>query len=339
MSHRFQALSVDDDESNLLLIETMAQGIDLEVHSFISPTEALENIESRQWDLAFVDYQMPGMNGIELIQKLRPLYPEIPIIMITGIDAITDLKIEAIEAGATEFLSKPLNMPEFRARVHNLMELRMISVLLKDRAKFLKNEVSVATQEIVKRENESLEVLGRVADYKDLETGNHVNRVAAYAQLLAHLMGASPHFQDLIYKAAPLHDIGKVGIPDAILGKRGRLNSEELKIMKLHPQIGYNILMKSESPYLKCGAIISLSHHERFDGSGYPEGLKGEDIPLEGRIIAISDVFDALLSKRPYKSSWPLEEVKGYFEANKGRHFDPVLVDHLLKHFDAFVKS
>ncbi len=331
------AVSVDDDDSNLMLIEAMASELGITVHSFTDPRAALAYMRQNPFDLVFADYQMPGMNGIELIKSIRQEHRDIPVIMITAVNSDHALKLEAIEAGATEFLNKPINMPEFRARIINLSHIRMMNLLLKDRALLLKNEVAAATEKIVSREHETIQILGRVADYKDFETGIHISRVARYAQLLTSLLGESTETQELMFTSVPLHDIGKVGIPDSIIRKKGKLTSDEYKTMQTHPAIGYNILKETESPYLKFGAIISLSHHERFDGTGYPNSLEGEEIPLAGRITAVCDVFDALVSERPYKEAWSYDNVAAYYEENRGRHFDPVLCDLFLKNFSSFI--
>lgn len=198
-----KAISIDDDQSNLLLIETMGKELNIEVSSYTNPMIALEDLKSADYDMAFVDYRMPHIDGISLIKELRNYHPEIPVIMITGVDADIELKIKAIEAGATEFLSKPLNMPEFKARVNNLAELRIVNLLLKDRAQLLKEEVMRATDKLILREQETLRILGRVSDFKDIETGNHITRVAYYAKFLTEKNSENKNFQELIFNAAP----------------------------------------------------------------------------------------------------------------------------------------
>ncbi len=338
MNVKIKAVSVDDVESNLLLIEAMAKELNIEVYSYSDPLKVLKDCTNIDFDIAFVDYMMPNLDGITLITKIREYHPEIPVIMITGVNAGIELKIRAIESGATEFLTKPLNMPEFKARVKNLIELRTMNILLKDRAQLLKREVAQATEKLIQRENETLRILGRVSDFKDYETGNHIARVAYYSRFLAEKIGESHSFQELLWNAAPLHDIGKVGIPDHIIKKKHLLSPEEMHIMKDHPLIGYHILENSESPILQCGASISRSHHEKYDGSGYPCGTLGKEIPLEGRITAVSDVFDALRSERPYKKAWSLEMIIEYFRNNRSLHFDPDLTDIFLENTDAFEK-
>lgn len=327
---KLKAISIDDEKYNLMLIEAMGAEIGIQVSSFANPREALKAFPSESFDIAFVDYMMPEIDGITVIEEIRKSAPDIPVVMITAVDD-NNLMLRAIEAGSTEFLRKPVNMPEFRARTNNLLQLRRSQLLLKDRAKLLEEEVRKATEKILAREHETLIILGRVAEYKDQETGNHIARVAHYSRLIAKKAGESSESQDIIFNAAPLHDIGKIGITDFILTKPEGLNIDETTAMRKHPEIGYMILKDSESPYLQAGALISLTHHERFDGRGYPNGLKGDDIHLYGRIVAIADVFDALISKRPYKDPWPIEGIFKYLSDEKGKHFDPNLVDRFLE--------
>jgi len=192
--------------------------------------------------------------------------------------------------------------------------------------KYALNEAT-ARKEIIIREKETLDLLGRASDYRDQETGAHILRVSKYSLLLSKALGQSREIQDLLYYASPLHDIGKMGIPDRILLKPGKLIDEEFEIIKTHTTLGYEILKNFSSKYLKAGAVIALSHHEKFDGSGYPKGLKGTEIPIFGRIVSLADVFDALTSKRPYKDPWPIEKIVDYIRQEKGKHFDPNLVD------------
>ncbi|MCP4133508.1 MAG: response regulator [bacterium] len=334
MISNIKAISVDDEEINLLLIEEMAKEIGLAVQAFTSPLKALEFISTNEIDLVFVDYMMPEMDGVQLIKQVRIHHPEIPIVMITAVVGDENLKLDAIRAGATEFLTKPLKGAEFTARVKNLVNLRTYQVLLMDKAKLLKVEVEKATTEIIKREHESLLVLGNAAEYKDPETGAHVSRVAHYSKMIAEELGESEEVRDLIFNASPLHDVGKIGIPDSILLKPGKLTSEEWDVMTTHARIGSDILQNATSPYLQAGAIIALSHHEKFNGKGYPQKLKGSDIHLYGRITAVADVFDALTSKRPYKDPWPFEKAVGLIEEEKGEHFDPEIADIFLNNID-----
>ncbi len=190
---------------------------------------------------------------------------------------------------------------------------------------------AIAKKEVFVRENETLNVLGKASDYKDPETGAHIIRVSNYSRLLSEALGQSKALQDLLYYAAPLHDIGKLGIPDSILLKPGKLTSEEFEVIKTHTTIGYKILANPSSKYLKAGAVIAISHHEKYDGTGYPKGLRGDGIPIFGRIVSIADVFDALSTKRPYKDPWPFEKVVDLIEEERGKHFDPEIVDLFIK--------
>jgi len=328
------AVSIDDNENNLLLVEAFASSLGVKVRSFQDPQKALTLLEEspRAVDIVFVDYMMPGLNGLEVIRRYRALESNVPMVMITAAGDDAKLKLEALEAGATDFLNKPLNAAEFKARTANLLSLRKAQRLLEDRAELLESEVLKATRDIVEREHESLLVLGKTAEFKDPETGSHIARVAHYSKLLARLSGLGEGQQDTIFYASPFHDIGKVGISDAILLKPGRLDEDEFEMMKTHAKIGYEILKDTKSAYLKAGAIIAISHHEKYDGSGYPHGLSGEQIPIYGRIVAIADVFDALTSHRPYKEAWPFERAIALLEEESGKHFDPELVRLFIDH-------
>ncbi len=338
MLSQLQAISIDDEEINLLLIEELALKIGLKVKSYADPLKALEYIKGNSIDIVFADYLMPEMNGIDLIRRIREYHPSIPIVMITSIIGDEQLKLDAIEAGATEFLTKPLRGSEFAARITNLANLRKYQLLLKDKALLLEEEVKKTTENLIKREFETLIVLGNAAEYKDPETGNHISRVAHYSRMLAISMGESEEHQENLFNASPLHDVGKIGIPDSILLKHGSLTQEEWEIMKTHCSIGFEILKNSESPFLKSGAIIAKTHHEKYDGSGYPFGLKGDEIHLFGRIVAIADVFDALMTKRPYKEPWEFNYAVEHVKNEKGKHFDPIIVDYFLNNLNRVKK-
>mgnify|MGYP003571688554 CR=1 FL=1 len=328
-------LSIDDNHNNLSIIEVFAKSLKLEIDSFLNPIEALDSLNTTH-DLIIVDYMMPELNGLEFIKQVRKLDSDIPIIMLTAVGDDMVLQVKALEFGANDFLSKPLNSGSFRARISNMLKLRQSQLLLKDKALLLQNEVNAATKMLVDREHETLNILGKTAEYKDPETGAHIARVAHYSKTLACLSGQSEKFQDTIFHASPFHDIGKIGIPDKILLKPARLDADEFEIMKTHSTIGYTILKNSHSAYLKAGGIIAFNHHEKYDGTGYPSGLKGESIPILGRITAIADVFDALTSQRPYKKAWSFEDACSLLIEEKGKHFDPVLIDLFIDNVDQF---
>lgn len=317
---------IDDNEINHIIIESYCKDLDLEIKAFLDAKEALDTAKIDNPDIIITDYIMPSMDGIEFIHNFRRNDRKTPIILITSAEE-KDIKIKALEAGATEFLPSPLDRLEFRIRVRNLLELRKYQNLVEDKVELLKSEIEKATKTILKREKETLDVLVETARKNDSDTGNHIVRVAEYAKLLSCKLGMSKAEQEEIYYAAQLHDLGKIGISDSILNKSSKLSDEEYNLMKTHSQIGYDILKNRESEYLKRGSIVALSHHERYDGSGYPNGLRGKEIPVEGRIVAIADVFDALLMKRSYKKEWSIEEAISYIQESRGSLFDPDLVD------------
>ena len=320
-------LSIDDNKTNLLIIESYAKILNLEIESFLNPKEALEASFEKEYDLVIVDYMMPEINGLEFIQSFRQNNQSTPIIMLTAVGDDMNLQIKALEYGANDFLSKPINAPAFKARIINMLKLRKSQLLLQDKALLLQDEVKLATIRLKESEYETLQMLGKTAEFKDPETNAHTQRVAYYCKLLARAYGLDENLQDIIFYASPFHDLGKIGIPDNILLKPGKLDDDEFSIMKNHAKIGYEILKGSKSKYLKAGGVIAYNHHEKYDGTGYPNGLKGESIPIFGRITAVADVFDALTSSRPYKKAWSLEEAFDFLIEEKSVHFDPKLVD------------
>ncbi len=326
-----QILSIDDNPTNLFIIENYAKILNVEVDSFLEPEKAIEAIKTKNYDLVIVDYMMPKINGLEFIKIFRDYYENIPIVMLTAVGDDVDLQINALELGANDFLSKPINAPIFKARIINMLKLRKSQLLIEDKALLLQDEVKIATKQLIESERETLQILGKAAEYRDPETNLHSHRVAHYCKLLSIAYGLDEEFQDVIFYASVFHDLGKIGIPDNVLLKPGKLTEEEFDIMKQHSSIGYEILKGSKSKYLKAGGIIAYSHHERYDGTGYPNGLVGENIPILGRIIAIADVFDALTSVRHYKNAWSLDEAFNYIEEQKGKQFDPTLADLFLK--------
>jgi two-component system, response regulator RpfG len=231
-------------------------------------------------------------------------------------------------------LTKPVDQYECRARCRNLLTMRRQQIVIKDRARLLEQQVGDAVRDIRLREVETLFRLGKAGEYRDEETGNHVIRMAKISRLIAEELKLSDEDCDVIELASPMHDIGKVGIPDHILLKPGILTADEREIMKRHPRIGFDILKDSPSKYLRMGSIIALGHHEKFDGGGYPSALSGEDIPLAARIVAVADVFDALSSVRPYKQAWRIPDAVAYLKQQRGQQFDPRCVDALTRQLD-----
>ncbi len=320
-------LSIDDNRNNLRMIEVFLKQMNLSVDSYVRPRQALAAAEGQGYDLIVVDYMMPELDGIEFIRRFRQMDHNTPVVMVTAVGDKDTVQVEALEAGATDFINKPINYAVFTGRIKNLLQLKKAQRMIEERADYLTFEVEKATRLVEEREIETLRILGRNSEYKDPETGEHISRVAKYTKAIAKAFGLPKHMQELFYLAAPLHDIGKVGIKDVVLLKPGKLDAVEWETMKRHTIIGYEILQNAKSEYLKAGGIIAFTHHEKYNGTGYPKGLKGNSIPLAGRIVALADVFDALTTNRPYKKAWPFEEAVRYIQEEKGQHFDPMLVD------------
>jgi putative two-component system response regulator len=304
-------LAVDDEASNLQLLRQILQD-HYRLLFAKDASRALELARQEQPSLILLDVMMPGMSGHEAcrVLKAEPATSRIPVIFVTALSDPED-EVRDFDAGAVDYITKPVSPPIVRARVRTHLSLVRMDELKETRL------------QIVQR-------LGLASEYKDNETGMHVIRMSHYAHLLGVAAGLNPMEADDLLHAAPMHDVGKIGIPDRILQKPGKLDAEEWAIMQRHAIIGGDIIGEHSHGMLKLARNIALTHHEKYDGSGYPNGLAGEQIPLEGRIVAIADVFDALTSARPYKPAWPLEQAVAYLEEQRGRHFDPALVDLFL---------
>ncbi len=318
-------LIVDDTEINLILFGALVKKLDnCEGHTFAKAMAALDWAASHDVDLLIVDYMMPDIDGLEFISKFRALpgRENAPILMITANDQ-KSIRYRALDLGANDFLIKPVDKIEFLARTKNMLMVSEARRQLLDRASWLAEEVHKATAEILDRERETVLRLCKAAEFRDPETGAHILRMAHFSRLIARNLGLSQDDQDLLLEAAPMHDIGKVGIADNILLKPGRLNAAEFEIMKQHAIFGYELLQGSASRVLQAGAEIAKGHHEKFDGSGYPNALQGTEIPIFSRIVAVADVFDALTSERPYKKAWTFQAAVDFLTAGAGTHFDP----------------
>lgn len=327
-----KVLIIDDSDINLTLIKALVLKLgECEPVLFEHPLKALEWCREQVPDLVIVDYMMPDMDGLRFIAAFRALHgrTEIPVLMITANDQ-KDVRYEALLGGANDFLTKPIDRVEFSARVRNMLALRTGQKFLADRAAFLAEKVDERTREIRERERELIVRISRAAEFRDPETGAHIQRMAHYSEIIARGLDLAPATCRLILQAAPMHDVGKIGIRDHILLKPGRLTPEEFAVMQRHAEFGYELLKDSGSEIMQAGAEIALTHHEKYDGSGYPRGLRGNAIPLFGRIVAVADVFDALTSERPYKKAWPLDEALRFLEQGRGRHFDPLCVEAFL---------
>jgi putative two-component system response regulator len=320
---------IDDSRSALALIRSCVETLpNLEITEYSSPRKALTDASYTQFDFILTDYDMPTMNGIELTRYIRelPSYRDVPIIVLTSIDD-HDVCVEALEAGATDFVRKPFRTVELARRIENLLALRNAQLHLQDRARMLGGAVELARHALVNREEEIIWRLARAIEARDGATGEHVTRVAKICFLMAQEMGLPETRCRTIYMAAPLHDVGKIGIPDAILTKPGRLSAEEITVMRRHVDIGVKILENGTSDILRVAELIAGGHHERWDGTGYPKGIAGLDIPLEARIAAVADVFDALCTNRSYKLAWPIEDAKQEIIKGKDSLYDPKCVE------------
>jgi len=270
--------------------------------------------------MILLDIMMPDMDGYEVCRRLKesPATAKIPIIFITAKNEDKDEKM-GLELGAVDYITKPINPAIVLARVNTHLALYDQNMALEDKVKERTEELSDTRLKIIHR-------LGRAAEFKDNETGLHVIRMSHYARLIAEALEYDEGWAELIFNAAPMHDIGKIGIPDNILLKPGKLDENEWEVMRKHPEFGSEIIGEDESEILRTSKVIALTHHEKWDGTGYPRQLKGEEIPIEGRIVAIADVFDALTTERPYKKAWTVEDAISLIDENSGTHFDPSLV-------------
>ncbi|NWF91671.1 MAG: two-component system response regulator [Syntrophaceae bacterium] len=336
MDKRAKILVVDDEDRNLRLMTLLLTSFGYEVATASNGREALEKVRESPPDMILLDIMMPQMDGFEVARELKREDETriIPVVMVTALNEVED-RVKALEAGADDFLSKPVDKSELRARVQSLLKVKAYNDHMRNYQKELEAEVAKRTaqlrQAFKKLREVSLESichLCRAAEYRDENTGDHIKRMSYYASAVARKMGLSKQtVEDLLY-TVPMHDAGKIGIPDHILLKPGKLNDEEWEIMRQHTVMGAQILAGSGARFIKLAQTIALTHHERWDGSGYPKGLKGSKIPLVGRIAAIADVFDALTSKRPYRvKPFSVEEAFNYIREESGRHFDPKVVD------------
>ncbi|RKZ36149.1 MAG: two-component system response regulator [Gammaproteobacteria bacterium] len=330
-------LILDDQSTSRLILGELALSIadDITVQSFASPMEALEWAKKNPVDLVLTDFKMPHMDGAEFTQWLRqiPTCADIPVIVITGVEDKA-VRYRALEAGATDFLTKPIDHHECRARCRNLLTLRRQQTLIKDRASWLERRVQEATREMMEREKETLLRLARAGEYRDEMTGNHVVRMGQYCRVIADQLGLSADDGDVLEQAGPLHDIGKVSVPDHILLKPDTLTPDERTVVETHATVGHEILRDSPSVYLQAASTIALHHHERYDGQGYPNGLRAEETPLFARVVAVADVFDALASRRPHKAAWSETRSLDYLTTERDKHFDADIVDAFLARID-----
>jgi putative two-component system response regulator len=323
-------LAVDDQESNLLLLQRILERdgythVDVTTDPTRVPGMFVESLPN----LMLLDLHMPGMDGFELLERLRSVTGEearVPFLVLTA-DATQETKRRALSMGARDFLTKPLDQTELLLRVRNVLQVEQLQDRLREQNLHLEDQVAERTRDLEQARLEILERLALAAEYRDDDTQEHAWRIGRTCGLMALGIGLPDDEVELIRRAAPLHDIGKIGIPDVILLKPGRLTDEEFDVIRTHTTIGAEILSGSQSPLLRLAQEIALTHHERWDGRGYPGGLSGEEIPLTGRIVAVADVFDALTHERPYKDAWPVEKAVSEIAGQPGRQFDPGVVE------------
>jgi putative two-component system response regulator len=336
MDTKAKILVVDDEDRNLRLMELLLTSFGYDVITASNGEEALEKVQDIPPDVILLDVMMPKLDGFGVAKRLKGEEETkiIPIVMVTALNEVED-RVKALEAGADDFLNKPVDKTELRARVQSLVKVKASNDYMRNYQKELEAEVAKRTTQLrqaLKRLKEvSLESichLCRAAEYRDENTGDHIKRMSHYTCAVARKMGLNKQTVEILLYTAPMHDAGKIGIPDHILLKPGELNEKEWEVMKQHTIIGAQILAGSDARFIKLAQTIALTHHERWDGSGYPKGLKGLKIPLVGRIAAIADVFDALTSRRPYRiTPFSVEEAFDYIKEERGRQFDPEVVD------------
>jgi putative two-component system response regulator len=338
--HKQCILIVDDEPVNLKLLDKMlrAQGYK-ELVLVQDSREVINHYLNAKPDLILLDINMPHMDGYQVVEQLKALNdPLLPPIVILTAQSTQDYLLRALAAGARDFVTKPFDRNELLMRVRNLLDAQMAHRMMHDQKNVLEQMVRERTDELRKTRLQVVQRLGMAAEYRDEETGSHILRMSHMSALLARGIGWSEDDCELMLNASPMHDIGKIGIPDAILLKPGKFEAHEWEIMKTHASIGGKLLEGDESDLMRMAQQIAISHHEKWDGSGYPNGLAGEAIPQAGRIAALADVFDALTSVRPYKKAWTVEAAVDLIRENRSTHFDPKLVDVFLQGLPEIMK-
>jgi len=344
-------LIVDDEPANVRLLERLLTSSGYaHVRSTTDPAEALPLYEEFIPDIVLLDLHMPGLDGFAVMDQLRGVVRTsdyLPILVLTA-DVTVQSKYRALKGGAKDFLTKPLDTAEVLARVANLLETRSLHLELSKHNELLEERVKERTQALWKTvtqleqaeqdlrlaQEETIHSLSFAAEFRDDETSRHIERMSRYCAVVAEAMGIDKERRDVIRVASKMHDIGKIGVPDAILLKPGKLTEEEFEVMKMHAQIGHEILSGATSELATTARVIAWTHHEKVDGSGYPRGLAGDDIPLEGRIAAVADVFDALTTNRVYRKAFTLPEALGIMQQGRGTHFDAEILDLFLDRID-----
>ncbi len=327
--HNAKILIVDDNMANVALLEAILEEDDFtQLFSTTDPRQVLPLYRQHHFDLILLDIRMPEMSGIEVLEQLAEVLRNdfVPVIVLTA-QTDQETRQQALASGAKDFVTKPFEDWEVLLRIENTLQSRMFYTRQVMRADLLEREIIKSTQEIRETQFEIVQRLGAAGELRDNETGAHVKRMSHMCSLLASKRELGREFAELLLYASTMHDVGKIGIPDSILLKPGRLSAEEWQIMKQHPLIGARIIGDHKSKLISLARETALFHHEKWDGSGYPHGIAGDAIPIAARIAAICDVFDALTSERPYKKAWSVEQAVGVLEEESGKHFEPAMVE------------
>ena len=334
LAHKLIML-VDDSQENLTLLERMFDWAGYSnVRSFRNATVALDELAACDPHLIILDLNMPGMDGYEFMSRLRDDHPDrhfMPILVFTA-DLTQDAKIRALEMGASDFLTKPGDASEIRLRVKNFLKMRQLQSDLESHNLLLEAKVEMRTELLETARREAVDLLATACEFRDDETGQHTRRVGEMSACIAEVMNLGAEFVESLRIVAPLHDIGKIAVPDHILRKPGPLSDEEFSLMKCHVGIGANMLAERSSPLIKLAAEIARYHHERWDGTGYQAGLAGEEIPISARIVTVADTFDAITNDRPYRKGRSFEEALAEINRMSGKQFDPSIVRALETH-------
>lgn len=333
---RARILVVDDEAANLKLFERVLCTGGFSALQLVSdPYAALAACDAQEFDVVLLDFRMPGMDGLALMAELkRRLGERLPPIIFVTAETSRETQLRALTMGASDFISKPVDVLELLARVRNQVAAQLGRRVLLDQTEFLEGMVKTRTEELHRSRLEIVRLLGRAAEFRDNETGLHIERMSRVSTLIAEALGWTADRCELMLHASPMHDIGKIAIPDHILLKPGALTDAERELMRSHTLRGAELLRSEGNAVLDLAAEIALNHHERWDGGGYPHGLAGQHIPQSGRIVAVADVLDALTSVRPYKPAWPVEQALQYLRAEAGSHFDPEVVEALVASWD-----
>ncbi|QPK64365.1 response regulator [Methylomonas sp. LL1] len=331
-----EILIVDDTPANLQLLASILKEEGYKIRPASSGRLALDSISKKLPDLILLDIRMPDMDGYEVCSRLKqnPLTKNIPVLFISALTDVND-KLKAFNVGGLDYINKPFQIEEVKARVSTHLQLKALQSSMEQKISEGIDEIQSLSREIIETQRELILTMGEICETRSHETGMHVKRVADYSFLLAQLYGCSD--ADLIKQASPMHDIGKVAIPDYILNKPGPLTEAEWVVMKTHSELGFHMLSVSQRPLLKMAAIIAQQHHEKWDGSGYPQALKADEIHIAGRISGFADVLDALGHERCYKKAWEWDRILQFIEVQRAKHFDPRLTDLFFEHIDQFV--